>query len=340
MTYREIIEDNVRCHTSVKWWPLYAYHYTDITNVVAILEQGCLYSRMDATRRGIMRNDNASTQVINMTSPEITSSVRFYYRPLTPTQYHNEGFKHPDICMDHANVPVPVFLAFDLERLLQMPGVTFSEMTQAGRGSRLCHTPEEFARFHFDQIYKSGWMTDAESEKRYRQAEILAEGPFMIDSCLSWVLCRNDVEKITLLNLLRTANPRIYTKYKDRISVCRTDMFECNGLYVSDCKYYNNTLVIRFSDPKGRSGYTNRHRGDHDILRPLDCTIDLEWRSSPREVITRQSARTSLDYERVHILRCSNLIAPRGARSLYTRITVEGKLLCYMGEQLSGAALL
>lgn len=187
MTYRDIIHQNRFHHSSVNWWPLYAYHFTDIQNAVSILKEEYLYSRYDAKRLNIMRNDNASRQVIDMTYSGATADVRFYFRPLTPTQYHNEGFKHPDLryCGDiNANVPVPVFFAFDLESLLSMEDVSFSEKSQAGGGCQLCNTLEEFSQFNFDQIYNNRWMQNIDEEKKYRQAELITKGPFSINSCL------------------------------------------------------------------------------------------------------------------------------------------------------------
>lgn len=343
MTYREIIADNIRHHTPVKMWPQYAYHYTDIQNIVSILSQGYLYSRTDATSRNVMRNDNASVQVINMTSTNVISDVRFYFRPLTPTQYHNEGFKHPDIRYDgdpNANVPVPVFLAFDLELLLLTPGVSFSETSLAGHGSRLCNTPEEFAHFNFDQIYKNGWMEDPVMEKRFRQAEIVVRHSFPIDRCLHAIFCRNEVEKITLLNLLRDRDIDAYARYKDFISVCRQNMFECNGLYISDCRHYGNVLIIHFSDPEGRRRYTNAHKKDGGALRPLTGTIDIEWKSASKKMLYRRSYRVAINYEGENRFQINLSVPPAGARCLYTRVTVEDRLLCYMSEQLSEAALL
>lgn len=90
MTYEEIIAQNYLN----KWWAEFAFHYTDMSNAVNILRDGCLYSRIDAEMYGNMSNDNASMQVINMTNSDIESYVRMYFRPHTPTQYHNEGYKH------------------------------------------------------------------------------------------------------------------------------------------------------------------------------------------------------------------------------------------------------
>ena len=112
MTFREIIANNCLENSPVDWWPKYAYHYTDISNAVSILRSGYIYSRIHATESGLMQNDNASRQVIDITNRAAVSSVRFYFRPLTPTQYHNEGYKHPQLRYNHdenANTPVPVF---------------------------------------------------------------------------------------------------------------------------------------------------------------------------------------------------------------------------------------
>ena len=118
MTFYEIIQQNCE-KAPVGWWPRYAYHYTDVSNAVNILSTGYLYSRIKTQEANLMANDNASIQVINMTESATTSYVRFYFRPLTPTQYYNEGFKHSCIRYDdeNANVPVPVFLLFDLEKV-------------------------------------------------------------------------------------------------------------------------------------------------------------------------------------------------------------------------------
>ena len=86
MSYKEIIQNNEK-YAPVRWWPHYAYHYTDIQNAVSILESEMLYSRTQAEELHVMQNDNASRQVIDMTRDRITSYVRFYFRPLTPTQY-------------------------------------------------------------------------------------------------------------------------------------------------------------------------------------------------------------------------------------------------------------
>ena len=138
MGFLEVIQDNCKNHCKVSWWPRFAFHYTDVTNAVSILSEGTLFSRTDAQRFHIMQNDNASRQVIDMTNSNVVSMVRFYFRPLTPTQYYNEGYKHPALRYDgdeNANTPVPIFFLFDLASILSLPEVQFSETSQAGYGA-------------------------------------------------------------------------------------------------------------------------------------------------------------------------------------------------------------
>lgn len=71
-----------------QYWPKFAFHFTDITNAVDILKRGLLVSRDYANRQHIMINDNASSDVIAQTKPEIKKFVRLYFRPRTPTQFY------------------------------------------------------------------------------------------------------------------------------------------------------------------------------------------------------------------------------------------------------------
>ena len=186
MEYIDVISENCEKHSAVSWWPKFAYHYTDVTNAVSILDTGYLYSRSDATNLKVMKNDNASRQVIDMTRLDVVSKVRFYFRPLTPTQYYNEGYKHPALRYDgdsYANVPVPVFLLFDLETLLSLPGVQFSETSQAGYGAKMYSGVEAFSKLNFDKIY-SNKLSDLETTKQYRHAEIVHPKSMQIDSCI------------------------------------------------------------------------------------------------------------------------------------------------------------
>lgn len=340
MTYKEIIQENCRNHSTVNWWPLHAFHYTDVENAVNILATGYLYSRVEADRLNLMKNDNASRQVIDMTRSSVTSCVRFYYRPLTPTQYHNEGYKHPEARFNgdlNANVPVPIFFVFDLEKLLSLDKTYFSEMSQAGIGAQLCNTPEEFSMFNFDEIYRNGYMENPDIEKKFRQAEILYMDSFPIDCCLQAIYCRNAIERMTLLNLLRSKDSKKFLIYKDKIKICRQNMFENNGLFVVDCRYYDGRASIVYSDTYEKRRYMNRYK-NVPKLRDLNARAEFDWMKSGK-LLNRQHSVFSINYKNANMTTFQGLIEEKGASALYMRFYIEDKLMCFMSQQLSEAAL-
>ena len=65
---------------------------------------------------------------------------------------------------------------------------------------------------------------------------------------ISFILCRNEIEKTSLLNMLRKTNPKQFALYRNLIKVCKQDMFLKNGLFITDCRYYNGGIVIKFAD--------------------------------------------------------------------------------------------
>lgn len=333
MTYREIIKDNCYNHSDVSWWPRYAYHYTDIENATEILISGKLYSRNEAQRLDLMRNDNASEQVIEGTDKYVLDKARLYFRPKTPTQYHNEGFKHPDLRFNqniNANVLVPVFFLFDLEKLLKRKDVYFSEMSQAGYGSNLLQGIDDFANMNFERIYSSGSMIDASVDKQYRHAEIVVDNSLLIDSCIQKICCRNECEKISLMNLLRRKGVEKYNRYKDIIEVSKNNMFEYNGLYVEECQYYSGCCAIIFSNTREKKKYScNRQR----VLSNLEVLIELEWYIKGK-LIDRQIFEKEVDYENAEMIQLKDIFPPYGARSLYICVRVMGKMMCLMSYDL------
>ena len=235
--YKEIINKNRLENCSVSWWPLFAFHYTDVTNAANILSSGYLYCRTNATKSQIMKNDNASRQVINITNPAVKSFVRLYFRPLTPTQYYNEGFKHPLLRYNgdsEANVPVPIFLLFDLEKILSISNISFSEFSQANSGSELLKGVESFKNLNFAYIYSND-MNDIEKTKKYRHAEILCPKELEIEPYIKNILCRTNLERLTLLNMIRDKSNIAFIKYRDKIKVFNENIFEYNGLYLTEC---------------------------------------------------------------------------------------------------------
>ena len=341
--YSQIIRENCEKHSRVAWWPLFAYHCTDVQNAVSILDAGKLFSRADADALGLMCNDNASRQVIQMTKTEAISCVRFYFRPLTPTQYYVEGYKHPQLRYDddeQANMPVPIFFLFDLGKLLSLPDVKFSEQPQSGYGSELYSGAEAFSKLQFDAIYSSGGG-DIEKTKRFRHAEILHQGSLPIDACLHSILCRNSVERLTLLELLQERNSFAFQKYKDKIKVYNDRLFENNGLFVADMGYRAGVVSVRFADSREKQLYTRtmQRRNEQESLRPLRVQLLLDWVNA-RKALHHSTTELKIDYADPPILTFRDLPAVKGAQTLRMQLLIEGNLMCRMERPLENAVIL
>ena len=340
MTYEEIIVQNCQ-NSQIHWWPKFAYHYTDIRNAVSILKSGLLYSRYDATRLGLMKTDNASSQVIDNTESNVTKSVRFFFRPMTPTQYHNEGYKHPQLRLErdrYGNCPVPVFFVFDLATLLNQAGTSFSPSSRAGFSPTMHTGIDEFRKLNFGQIYKSGPMTNPTEEKAFRQAEISHTSPFQIDSCLEAILCRNEFEQNMLLSMIARRSMDTYRKYRDKIKVCRQFMFQYNGLSISNCIYSENKLSIVFADTYEKKIYTQKQKARNSItqLTPVNCRIILEWHDSMGHVVHTSRATIPIDYERPMPLRLS-LPPVKDAKQLSIQLYLEDSLVGFKMQLLEEA---
>lgn len=345
MEYSDIIKINCEKHSNVPWWPKFAYHYTDVTNAVSILSSGFLYSRVNAERMKLMQNDNASRQVIDMTQTVAVANVRFYFRPLTPTQYYNEGFKHADLRYDNdkdANVPVPIFFLFNLEKLLKMKDIRFSEVAQSGYGDTLYSGIDEFQKLDFAKIYSNGYLTDPEL-KKYRHAELLYPNAFEIEkeNCIEAVLCRNNIEQTTLLNLLKEKDTKNYYKYKPIIKVCRENMFENNGLYVDDCRYHAGKVSISFSKTYSKANYTIRQKSKNCIetLAPVDARAEFDWLHS-RGILHHIETQFKLDYVETPSIAFNNLPDFKEARSIRIKLFLDDKLMCYIEQPLAEIELL
>ncbi len=338
MDYLEVIQHNIERNSKVSWWPRFAYHYTDITNAVHILSMGRLFSRATAEKLGIMNNDNASRQVIDMTNADAKQDVRFYFRPLTPTQYHNEGYKHPSLRYSgdlQANCPVPIFLLFELSTFLNLPGVAFSETSRAGHPSEMLSGPENFSKLDFEKIYAKGPMVDANIEKAYRQAELAHPSPMLIDTCIRHILCRNEFEQSMLLTMLRKEDNTAFKRYQPIIKVCKSDMFECNGLYVEDCIFHQNNLSISFVNSSMKFGYTTKYRSGK--LTPVTGKLELDWiktnRGGKEERIYHASAVTSINYDKPIPL-SFRLPAVQNAKKLEISLFIDDRLMCYKEQSL------
>lgn len=223
-----------------RWWLRFAFHYTDIRNVVSILESGELYSRSRAEKEGVMDVDNASLSVISQ-SQQSHSWVRLYFRPKTPTQYINEGIK-PEDEREDGHCPVPVFLFFGLECLIRKKEVEFS-----GRGLnkkypvRTYSSPDVLRsdRMPAKDIYHHGPYNPSSNPeiKDRRHAEIVYPDALPLKPCLVGITCRSSAEKQTLLYLMGRSGltDGEVGDYRDLIRIVSSgDLFYKNWPFVEE----------------------------------------------------------------------------------------------------------
>ena len=104
---------------SRSWWPKFLFHYSELQNVVSILESGVLLSRSGAVSRGLLQIDSASQSVLLKTSEKLSKSVYaciFVRRHLLSIQM--KAFAHEIIDSHGSHCPIPVMLLFDSRDIL------------------------------------------------------------------------------------------------------------------------------------------------------------------------------------------------------------------------------
>jgi len=66
---------------SQKFWPRHLFHFTDVTNAKNILTEGFLFSREQLQKKGKLKTDIASPDIIKVTADKWKNFVRLYFSP-------------------------------------------------------------------------------------------------------------------------------------------------------------------------------------------------------------------------------------------------------------------
>ncbi|HSU12457.1 DarT ssDNA thymidine ADP-ribosyltransferase family protein [Longimicrobium sp.] len=191
-------------------WPLHLYHFSDVRNVASILRSGRVYSRRRAEELGLHDVEIASLDIIEG-SPWAHGLARLYFRPVTPTQYHNEGIRPPEHRSKHSHCPVPVFLIFDAAEMLTRGDAQITDGNLARQRYRIGSGAAFLRRLNFRAIYHDepypASMSRGERDEitRARCAEVVFPGEVDL-SALREVVCRTPAERTTLLTLLGPEN--------------------------------------------------------------------------------------------------------------------------------------
>ena len=183
-------------------WPELLFRFDDVEAAATILNTGMLLSREAALNAELVKFDSASPEIIAKTADRWKKYVRLYFRPRSPTQYANEGFRSASKIRYDAHCPVPVVFVFDAASILTRSDSLFSD-GNLGAGARTGNSARFLSRVPFDKVYHDKYLEP--SEKRsiiyHRNAEVIVPNQLNLKS-LRFVGCRTTAEYETLLNLL------------------------------------------------------------------------------------------------------------------------------------------
>ena len=295
MNYQDILDEFKKSlPKDCQWWPEFFYHFTDAHNAASIIDQGWIYSRAKADKESVMANDNASKVVIETTNSENKIYGRLYFRPLTPTQYHNEGFKpegvrNKDI---NASCPIPIFFLLSVEKTMQLEGVKFAERGISGNRHNIQSGEEEFAKLNFSKIYHNGFYDSKTNGdiKEYRQSEVICEGGFPVQPTVRVIMCRSNAERETLLYLLKRYSLRVYEAYKKIIMYKPSQKMFCgNGIFIKEVSVVDNSISLELNSKKLRV-----KNSDDEV--PFSVKIEVTYIGANGQSLYFSEGETQMNY--------------------------------------------
>ena len=116
---------------------------------------------------GQLALDIASPEVIAQTNPQRQNDVRLYFRPKTPTQYHNEGFRPVGQRSLNSHCPVPVYLIFNALSILSRADCLFTD-GNAGSGGTEAKGESSVSflkQIPFNVVYHDTWFNPLERDQ-------------------------------------------------------------------------------------------------------------------------------------------------------------------------------
>src|SRR5262249_10470315 len=131
---------------------------------VEILTSGQLLSRTDSA--ALRKLDVADPGVI-ATTTAAHDSVRFYFRPRTPTQYHIEGIRKSTELL-RPQAPVLVVFVLDALAILSRSGTRVSDgnMQASQAKTKIYDNEQGLYGLDFDSIYHDGSFDPQSAEGR------------------------------------------------------------------------------------------------------------------------------------------------------------------------------
>lgn len=246
------------------WWPNCLFHCTDIQNAINILRTGELLSRERVKKAAQLQVDIASPGVIAQTSLDWQDYVRLYFRPKTPTQFRNEGFRPREQRQLDAHCPVPVYFIFGAMAVLSRSDSIFTHGNLAS-GVEPCSDVDDLGKIPFERVYHVGYFDpNVDSTITFhRNAEVLVPERLGLEG-IGLVCCRSQAEYETFLHLLP---PGTLANWVNKIGV-RPDLglFHNRWTFVKEVDMSNESVLFKFNRATETPGTFNARV---EITEPL-----------------------------------------------------------------------
>jgi hypothetical protein len=226
-------------------WPARLFRHEPLENIIKIMSEGTLLSRADAQQSGELVNDIAPSHIIQ-SNEAAYGSVRLYFRPRTPTQFHIEGIREPHDYYHGKHAAVLYMMCFDATRILTSAGVRFSDGNMQGL-PQVFDTDAGFGQLNFTDIYHEGSIAEEDRDRirRSRCAEVLVPSPLLLAGTLQAVICRSSAERQLLLHELGSDFPA-----KERIRVFNeAGVFNADYAFVETVDLAKDGVHVKFHCP-------------------------------------------------------------------------------------------
>jgi hypothetical protein len=235
-------------------WPKYLFRHEPVENAARILSSGVIQSRSgaqgidhaDIAPQGIIQNRNAAHD-----------SVRLYFRPLNPTQFHVEGIKQdtdPKLA-NNAHAPILVMFVLKASSVLSLEGVEFSNGNMQRQNTQKGSSEEFFKTIDFENVYHEGAFRpeDKEVVLNARCTEVLTPSPLDLAHHLSFVFCRSEAEKRTLLFLTNQIDATLKNKIR---TYSEPGVFQHTYTFVRRVDVSSTSIIIELHPRKDNSNVT------------------------------------------------------------------------------------
>lgn len=247
-------------------WPSHLYHHAPLENAVCILLDGCLRSRNDPENQ---RTRDVAAPGVIAARDHAHDSVRLYFRPKTPTQWHIEGIRKPRECQygEDAHAPVLVMFLLDARSVLTLPDIRFSDKNMQIADTAPGSDQAYFAQIPFAKVYSEGSAGGDRTFTEARCAEALTPSPLNLDGILRGIYLRSEPEKETLLHMLgdRRADWERYCQVSDALKV-----FQKEYTFVNVLRLTSEGVIFRLNVRKDG--------------KPIKVKIDV-WDSRERHIV-------------------------------------------------------